>query len=253
MTTREKVPLLSSRSSIRDDSQSRDHLTDEVPTVPTCGEVSKGARPDPAIGLLWGDFPWDAPPPKIGKMLSSGVVGRNVARALRSTGTLLPYAASRGPEREVLVSFLRSIDVLWANLYPQSALALRLRHELNLPCRVILCAGGTLPKVAEAMLLPWQHLLRPGDNLLLTCRADLDIWRRLVIYSDLQERVVPLPVDETVFRPGGQVDETSRARHGLPMDVRLLLYVGRLNIQKNLHTLLRLLASVRQEVPNTYL
>jgi len=38
--------------------------------------------------------------------------------------------------------------------YPGSAAALALRHELRLPCRVILYAGGTLPKGAEAMLFP---------------------------------------------------------------------------------------------------
>ncbi len=209
----------------------------------------------PRIGLLWGDFPWDIPPPKVGKLLSSGVVGRNVARALRSLGMMVPYTGpSHTMEDENLVSFLRSIDVLWADLYPLSARAVRLRHELDLPFQIILYAGGTLTKAAEAMLFPWQHFLRPGDNLLLTSQADIAIWHQLVDWSRLREWVVPLPVDETVFRPDITTDRaTIRARHGLPLEVPLLLYVGRLNIQKNLHTLLRLLARVRQQVPDAHL
>lgn len=216
--------------------------------------AERGAA-SPRIGLLWGDFPWNAPPRKVGKLLSSGVVGRNVARALRTIGPAVPYTApSQGSEEKALVSFLRSIDVLWADLYPPSEPALRLRHELNLHCRVLLYAGGTLPKAAEAMLFPWQYLLRPGDNLLLTCEADLEIWRWLTDRSRLREWVVPLPVDETVFQPRSPVDgKTIRTRHGLPPDGHLLLYVGRLNIQKNLHSLLRLLAAVRRQVPDTNL
>lgn len=83
----------------------------------------------PVVGLLWGDFPWDIPPPKVDKLLNSGVVGRNLARALRSIGTMVPYACSSDTaEDETLVSFLQSIDVLWADLYPSSAHVMRLRH-----------------------------------------------------------------------------------------------------------------------------
>lgn len=224
---------------------------------PAVGVPDTGGRggASPRIGLLWGDFPWNAPPRKVDKLLSSGVVGRNVARALGTIGTAVAYTPpSQGSEQEALVSFLRSIDVLWADLYPQSELAVRLRHELNLPCRVLLYAGGTLPKAAEAMLFPWQRLLRAGDNLLLTCQADLEIWRRLVVWSRLREWVVPLPVDEMVFQPRGLEDrKTIRTRHALPADAPLLLYVGRLNIQKNLHALLRLLAAVRRQIPATHL
>ena len=45
----------------------------------------------PRIGLLWGDFPWDAPPRKIGKMLSMGATARVLTRALGAHGTVVPY------------------------------------------------------------------------------------------------------------------------------------------------------------------
>lgn len=230
------------------------HTTTGAQTADGRGvEDAKPMEPRPTVGLLWGNFPWDQSPPKVEKLLSSGVVGRNVARAFRLLGPMMPYT---GPaeDDESLISFLRSIDVLWADLYPASSRAIRLRRELNLPCRIILYAAGTIPKAAEAMLFPWQTYLRPGDNLLVTCRADLAIWRRLVDWSLLREWVVPLPVDETVFRPDDTTNrEDVRASHGLPLDAPLLLYVGRLNVQKNLHTLLRILSQVREQVPGTHL
>ncbi|MGH2369589.1 MAG: glycosyltransferase family 4 protein, partial [Chloroflexota bacterium] len=91
-------------------------------------------------------------------------------------------------------------------------------------------------------------------GLLFTCQADRAIWRRLVRWSALHQWVIPLAADEDLFRPRSAGERrAARARHGLPPDAPLLFSVGRLNIQKNLHSLLRLLATVRPEVPEAYL
>jgi glycosyltransferase involved in cell wall biosynthesis len=213
----------------------------------------------PRIGFLWGDFPWSEPPPKVGKLLSMGAVARIVARALAEHGTVVPYiapppAASQETRQAALAAFLAEIDVLWADLYPASGPALQIRHDLGLRCPALLFAGGTLPKGAEAMLFPWQGLVRPDDALLFTCQADRAIWHQLVARSTLREWVVPLAVDETVFHPGEPGARAAiRARPGLPPAAPLLLVVGRLNIQKNLHGALRLLAAVRRVVPDAQL
>lgn len=216
------------------------------------------------IGMLWGDFSSSAPA-KLGKLWSMGRVAYDITRALQSFAHVVPYhLAQRGTafsfdstsvtHREELAAFLRSIDILWADLYPTSALALALREELHLPCPAILFAGGVLPKGAEAMLFPWQHLVRPEDSLLFSSRADQAIWKRLVNWSHLREWVIPLSVDEAVFYPRSHEErETTRALHHLPSYTPLLLYVGRLNMQKNLHTLLYLLAALCKHVPDVCL
>lgn len=222
-----------------------------------------GARP--RIGMLWGDFPWSMSPAKLGKLLSIGRVARDVTRALQTNCQVIPYCPPQSHtlstfsfdqfsqmHREELLKFLRGIDILWADLYPASAFALELRHEYHLPCPAILFAGGTLPKGAEAMLFPWQTLLRPTDGLLFNCRADQAIWRRLVQESTLREWVVPLSVDETVFHPRAERD-VIRTQYHLPVQAPVLLYVGRLNIQKNVHSLLYLLAAVRKQLPDVQL
>src|SRR5690349_4474372 len=100
-------------------------MTDSVLTYP------------PRIGLLWGDFPWDAPPRKIGKLLSMGATARVLTRALSAHGMVVPYLAPPedappGAHHAALADFLGAIDLLWADLYPASEPALRLRRELGL-------------------------------------------------------------------------------------------------------------------------
>src|SRR5262249_45432751 len=124
----------------------------------------------------------------------------------------------------------------------------------GLSCPAIFYAGGAMPKGLEAMLFPWQALLRPGDGLLMTSEADRAIWRRLVWRSALRGWVGPLAVDETVFHPRREEERrTTRRELGISATAPLLLYVGRLNVQKNLHTLLRLLAEVRRTFPEARL
>jgi glycosyltransferase involved in cell wall biosynthesis len=209
--------------------------------------------------MLWGDFPWAAPPPKVGKLWSSGAVARNVTRALNTLGRVVPFTPrqEQAPphlQRKLLTDFLLSIDLLWADLYPDSAAALSLRHELGLDCPALLFAAGVMPKGAEAMLFPWQHLLTTRDHLLFSCEADRLIWRQLVRGSAMHEWILPLNIDETIFHPRSpEVRRATRLQHHLPLDAPLLLYVGRLNIQKNLHTLLRLFAAVRTVLPTAHL
>jgi glycosyltransferase involved in cell wall biosynthesis len=213
----------------------------------------------PRIGMLWGDFPWDMPPPRIGKLLSIGAVARNVTRALNTVGEVIPYqppppGSSSAVIHETLASFLPAIDVLWADLYPPSEPALRIRQELGLSCPALLFAGGVMPKGAEAMLLPWQGLLTPQDQLIFTCEADRAIWHQLVRWNMMGEWVVPLGVDDTIFYPRSLAERrATRRQHHLPQEGPLLLYVGRLNIQKNLHTLLRLFAAVQSKLPDAHL
>jgi len=178
----------------------------------------------PVIGMLWGDFPWETPPRRLGTLLSWGVVARNVSQALRQLGTVAPY---RPPAADASPAEQRA---------------------------AVLFAGGTLLKGAEALLFPWQQLLRAEDQLLFSCRADQEIWHQLVRRSRLREWVVACPVDETVFHPRADSSHVAlRQRYGLPVQAPLLLYVGRLNIQKNLHSVFRLLAAVRREVADTHL
>src|SRR6266568_4639476 len=151
----------------------------------------------PRIGILWGDFT-QSTPAKFGKLWSMGKVAHHVTKALQSCGQVVPFCqpsdwpATSSDDtdqklRTQMLEFLQGIDILWADLYPASAFALTLRAELNLSCTAILFAGGVMPKGAEAMLFPWQQLLRPTDGILFTSVADQAIWKRLTTQSYLRE------------------------------------------------------------------
>jgi glycosyltransferase involved in cell wall biosynthesis len=232
-------------------------------TVPSQAASAEGvaARPRPVVGMLWGDFPWAAPTRPLGGLLSAGIVARTLTHALTQVSLVRPYhspprTAAPAARQEMLAAFLRSIDVLWADCAAGSwsGRALAVRHELHLPCRAVIYMGGALPHGAELLLSAWQELLRPDDALLFTCHADHAIWQRLVHVSALQEWVIPLAADDTLFFPrAAQERAATRRCLGLPADAPLLLYVGRLNVQKNLHTLLRLFVAVREQVPEAHL
>jgi glycosyltransferase involved in cell wall biosynthesis len=192
----------------------------------------------------------------MGKLWSMGRVARDVSHALRENLVVIPYTQSDGEpnQRENLISFLKSIDILWADLYPSSTYALNLRDELSLTCPAILFAGGAMPKGAEAMLFPWQPLLRPYDGILFSCKADQDIWRRLTEWNKLKEWVIPLSIDEQIFYPRSDDERVAiRNKYRIPNNSPLLLYVGRVNIQKNIHALLKVLNSVSEEIPDVHL
>lgn len=156
-----------------------------------------------------------------------------MTRALSMIATVVPAPT----DPRLIPHFLEKIDILWADFYPASVKALELRRHRHIQCRAILFAGGTLPKGAEAILFPGVQLLRSDDQIIFSSQADQQIWRRLVEFSTLDEWVVPCPIDDTVFTPGA---DNSDPR---------LLYVGRINIQKNLHGLLRVFAAVKQQIP----
>lgn len=84
--------------------------------------------------------------------------------------------------------------------------------------------------------------------------TDQAIWKRLIAVSHLREWVVPLSIDEQIFFPHTREErQRTRERYGIAPNAPLLLYVGRINIQKNLHTLFYVLATVRKSVPDASL
>lgn len=199
----------------------------------------------PRVGLLWsdfsgrGDFPGANKQAKSDQLWSMGRVVRDVTHALNVFGDIVSFCPPSGEDaastayRAALSAFLRDIDVLWTDVYRNSTLALTLRDELQLPCPALFFVGGTAPKGIEALLFPWQHLLRSTDGLLFSSRADQWIWQQLAEQRELHEWVVPLGVDEMEFYPRS-ADEcfTIRRRYHIPSHAPLLLYTGRLNIQK---------------------
>lgn len=211
------------------------------------------ARGGLRVGLAWGPHPWGHPPRRVGKLLSMGALYRNLERALRSCATeVRPWRAE--PEDSALGDHVAGVDVMFVDCYSHSFPFLEHRAEHGGRWQAVILAHGNMPKAGDPLLVQAPHLLRPNDGVLFTSQADLAIWRRLVDRHQLMEAVIPPAVDLEIFNPTPSgVDDAVRDRFGLPPTEPLLLFVGRHNIQKNLHGLLAVLREVRRSVPSVHL
>ena len=211
--------------------------------------------PSPKIGLAWRGHPWSSPPQRTRPLLSNGVVLRNLQRGLESfAGEVRPWRGDRNATEPELDEHLDGLDLLVCDAYGQSEPFLQRRLEQDQPWRALILAHGNMPKAGDPLFTLRPQQVRPGDGVLFTSAADHAIWRRVAGASRLVERVIPLPVDDATFRTEPTPSDADvRDRFGIPAGRPLLLYVGRYNIQKNLHGLLDLLAEVRNAHPDVQL
>nr|VFJ58491.1 MAG: Glycosyl transferases group 1 [Candidatus Kentron sp. DK] len=87
--------------------------------------------------------------------------------------------------------------------------------------------------------------IRQGDMLVLNSRSCQHILDTTVPSYPLSTALIPLGIDTGVFRP--RTDKKAiRARHNIPEDAFVLVYSGRINIQKNAHLLLSVMDGLRE-------
>lgn len=206
------------------------------------------------LGVLWDPAAQVANP-----LRSNSVVGATIVDALSRFSPPRIYRGPTGQNAEgdlsAMSAFTDGLDVVVGEAYPsrgvEQALAVRTRSGASWP--LVLFAHGATPKALEGVLFEWRDHLRPGDALVFTSRADRDIWTRLVDDSRIFEQVVPVPVDELFFHPETAGRSLMRHRLGVGEAAELIVYPGRINVQKNLHGLLRAFAVVRRSRPRAHL
>jgi glycosyltransferase involved in cell wall biosynthesis len=115
-------------------------------------------------------------------------------------------------------------------------------HAKATPIVLVMHGGPVVDHHDLRQLLP---ALRERDVLVVNCRADAAILEAL---CEVPPRIVvlPLPVDVEVFTPYDP--QQCRAELGIPGDVVVLGFVGRLVPHKNLHGFLRVFAAVRERL-----
>ncbi|HEU4712830.1 MAG TPA: glycosyltransferase [Pyrinomonadaceae bacterium] len=90
------------------------------------------------------------------------------------------------------------------------------------------------------------------DLIVCSCKSELEIAGQF--FNNAQLRYVPLVYDDSVFRP---VDESVKPavknQIGLNPDDKILLYVGRMELEKNVHTILKMFGVLHNMVPNLHL
>lgn len=144
--------------------------------------------------------------------------------------------------------FLNSCDIVVGRIDEE---ILRSRERLDRQPPIVGFLMGTMSRGATE-LAPLTAHLKSTDVLVGNCTGDLEITRKF--FSNAQMRKLPFAVDESVFYPADECERQQiKADLGFAADDRILLYAGRITIEKNLHTLLRIFSTLQDLVPNLHL
>lgn len=110
---------------------------------------------------------------------------------------------------------------------------------------------GSAPRGGRQFARTYKYILHT-DILLTNSTSEADATRLLL--PDANVALAPFPVDKDFFARISERQKTQLRHHlGLHDHDRVILYSGRLTIEKNLHSLLRLFATVRNVVPTSVL
>lgn len=101
--------------------------------------------------------------------------------------------------------------------------------------------------------LPWVHrYLKSTDVLVGNCSGDVEIAAKF--FKNSQIRKLPFSFDESTFHA---VDESHRqalkAQLGFEKSDQILLYAGRITLEKNVHSQIRILSVLQRLLPNLHL
>jgi glycosyltransferase involved in cell wall biosynthesis len=156
--------------------------------------------------------------------------------------------SSKARKREMLRKLILSSDIL---LGPHMDHILQIRQDLNKHAPFVCLTLGFLPRGAFNLIQDYR-LLKTTDIFAVSCDADRKLAHKY--FENAQTRLLPFPFDETCFYP---LDETSkqtiRAQLGYGPEDKILLYAGRITVEKNVHTVLRIFSLIRKIIPNSRL
>ena len=146
--------------------------------------------------------------------------------------------------REIIASWLSGVDVLIG--CPDTDV-LQVRQELGRRMPWVLFMLGRMPRGAPLMSTRYRYL-DTRDVLLCTCTADAALSRNFFPNATIE--VVPFSCDERLFYPAdAALRQATRSRLEIGADEKVLLYSGRLSLEKNVHTLLKTFRVVLNAIP----
>lgn len=94
--------------------------------------------------------------------------------------------------------------------------------------------------------------VKSSDLIVCSCKSELEIAGSF--FNNAQLRYVPLVYDDSVFYPIDEAEKsTIKNDIGLKPEDKILLYVGRLELEKNVHTILKMFSVIQNLVPNLHL
>jgi glycosyltransferase involved in cell wall biosynthesis len=161
----------------------------------------------------------------------------------------LDYYYASGSKQEALCKdFLLNCDMVIGRIDDK---VLRVRETLERQPPVIGFLMGSMSRGAAEMAL-WSRYLKSTDILVGNCDGDVEITEKFFKHARI--RKIPFAFDESTFYPvDEQRKQALKAELGFQQEDRILLYSGRITIEKNLHTLFRIFSVLQDLVPNIHL
>jgi glycosyltransferase involved in cell wall biosynthesis len=93
---------------------------------------------------------------------------------------------------------------------------------------------------------------RSYDSIILNCTSCQNIFNKLADKNNIKSSLIPFGIDTSVFYPRLNKSEL-RDKYNIPQDAFIMLYCGRINLQKNVHLLISLLRDLEKKYKNLYL
>jgi glycosyltransferase involved in cell wall biosynthesis len=144
--------------------------------------------------------------------------------------------------------FLNSCDIVVGRIDEE---ILKSREHLDRQPPLVGFLMGTMSRGGAELAALTSHL-KSTDVLVGNCTGDLEITRKF--FTNAQLRKLPFSVDESVFYPADEGERQKiKTELGFDQDDKILLYAGRITIEKNLHTVFRLFSILQDLVPKLHL
>jgi glycosyltransferase involved in cell wall biosynthesis len=155
---------------------------------------------------------------------------------------------ARERQEELLREWLPVPDVLVGLIDP---FLVQIRNSMARRPPYIALLLGTMPRGAPNLRNSWKHFTS-ADPLICNCLADQELTHSF--FPNARTRMMPLAFDESLFYPLDSADKNDiRARMGFEQHDKILLYAGRMTLEKNVHTVLRVFSVVERALPNAHL
>src|SRR5689334_12276927 len=151
-------------------------------------------------------------------------------------------------QAELHDEFVRSAEILVGRIDER---VFQARERLEWQPPIVCLLQGAISRGGGE--LPWVHrYLKSTDVLVGNCSGDVEIAAKF--FENGQIRKLPFAFDESTFFA---VDESQRqalkAELGFQKSDQILLYAGRITLEKNLHTQIRMLSILQRLFPNLHL
>jgi glycosyltransferase involved in cell wall biosynthesis len=196
------------------------------------------------IGLIWG----------VDNIDSLKYVWASIERALSERhqviGRPLEYFNSvrSGQRQEILKKLFDSCDILLGHIEEE---VLEYREKTGKPISLIGMLFGELSRGGPGLRMLAKYL-KTTDILVGNCAADLEITRKF--FGNAEIRLLPLAYDESAFYPiDSSRKKEVKASLGLTDRDKVLLYAGRVTLEKNVHTVLKHYSLLQALIPELHL